>query len=963
MNLLFTRIITVKCRYLGLLIVLLTPLLGWGQATIANYDFNSTTGSFASTTSVPATSSASGVAATVTASKAFTITGTSGIATGGSAFTANAVAGSAISMGSLGVTSTDYFQFSLGDVALPKYAAFKLYLQAYRSASGPTSLALQYSLNGGAYVPYGNSISLGTTAFNENVIDLSALTALNSPRSLTFQLVVMGSGGGVARIDNFQVQAVNTVDPVISSLTPGTVEAGSADFTLLVGGSNFTNGAVVNFNGLDLATAYNSATSLTAVVPAAAVATTGNYSVTVTNPTAGSATSVAVVLPVTPALTRWTGAANTNSWFDAANWSTRTVPNAATEEVLLDHRFVAGSYTVSIDQNTAVAIKSLTVNPGVGDSIFALVPATNAVSPAALTLGSTTAALALAIYNRGVVTNASGAAAGTNVAGIEVAGTMATAFIYNGGSYRHASSLGHRLVAENLNVLIGTEQGIFDLRLPANASSSYALSTSGRNYGTLILRNRPGAATSGYLATASTLSVQGNLIIGAGVTLNATINNDLRIAGDVRSQGTFQFKETSPVSATSQVLLAGTKVQTISGVFILNGAVGLAINNPTGVMLATPVQLGGALTLTSGTLTTTATNLLTLTAPATINGGSSTSFINGPLARQTAAGALTNLFFPTGSGAAYRPITLNATAQDATSYLVSQTEGLAPSANNLLAGTTALPTLTRVSQVRFYTITPTPAANNFSGTVTIPYGTDDQVNTPNSPGFTIGKNSGSGWQNIGNSGINVSTPAPAGGYASGTITSGTFTSFSNFALAKTDANAAVNPLPVALTSFTVRRQSTGVAINWITASEVDNAHFEVQRSLDGQVFTTVADEVGHGTTTQVSHYAARDLGAPAGLLYYRLHQVDTGGQVTSSQVVALAATEAATALVLYPNPAHDHLTVLAPAGTAVQVLDLTGRLLQAGALPPSGAVEVQALMPGSYLLRVGEQQVLRFSKQ
>lgn len=931
--------------------LLLLPIVSWGQVTVVAYDFNSTT-----TPGSPAMAAA-GITSAASASKSSPYG--AGAPTGPAAFV-TAAAGNALTMNNVAAANAEYFQVALEGATLPKYTAFKLYVQGFRSGTGPTALTLQYSLNGGTYVSTSNVLTpVNSTAFAEATFDLSGLSGLNALTSLGFRLLASGSTGGNVRIDNFQLQATNAVDPVVNTLSPSMVEAASPDFALAVGGSNFQSGAVVNLNGQSLATTYNSAASLSALVPAAAIATPGSYPVTVTNPAAGSTASLPATLTVTPALTRWTGAAKTSSWFDAANWSTGALPGAA-DEVLLDHRFVAGSYTVSLDQNTAVAIKSLTVNPGVGDSIFALVPASNTVAPAALTLGSTSAALALAIYNKGVVTNASGASSGT---GIDAAGTAATVFIYNGGSYRHASILGHRLVAENLALVSGTEQGIFDFRLPANASSSYALSTSGRNYGTLILRNRPGAPTSGYIATASALSVQGDLLIGAGVTLTATVNNDFRLAGDVRSQGTFQFRETSPASATSQVLLAGSKLQTISGTFTLSGAVGLAINNPAGVVLASPVALGGQLTLSSGTLTTTAANLLTLSATASVGGGSSTSFVNGPLARTTAAGPLTNLVFPTGSGAAYRPVVLTATTQDATTYLVTQTEGPAPDYNNLPASATALPPLTRVSRVRSYTITPQPAANNFSGTVTLGFGADDQVNAPNEASLVIGKNSGGGWQNIGNGGVSVTTPAPSGGYASGTITSGTFTSFSSFALAKTDANAANNPLPVTLTSFTARRQAADVRLSWATAAELHNARFDVERSLDGQAFTTIATVVGQGTTTQASRYAALDAGAPAGQLYYRLRQVDTDGQASSSPVVALAATDARAGLSLFPNPAHDRLTVAAPVGTLVRVLDLTGRLLLTSTLPPSGEVEVLALPPGSYLLRVGERQVLRFAKQ
>jgi hypothetical protein len=934
-------------HFIVLLLVVL-PLISLGQTTIVNFDFNSATAYPA----LPA-ATATGLNAAASSSEAFAI-GT-GIGTGTSAFTANA-AGPALVMNSSSGTNTKYFQFSLDGPSLPKYSTFKIYLQGYRSGTGATTLTLQYSVNGGSYTSFGSAYAPGNAVFTEGGYDLSGLSALNAPTSLTFRLLASGaSGSGSLRVDNFQVQAVNTVDPLITSLAPSTIEAGSADFALAVAGSAFKPGAVVSFNGQNLATTYNSSASLLATVPAAAITTAGSYPIVVTNP--GGIASPAATFSVTPALVHWTGAAGSTSWFDLANWSTGALPTT-TDEVVLDHRYVAGSFIVSLDQNVAVSIKSLTVNPGAGDSIFALVPAGN-TQTTALALSNTAAGtVALAIYNKGVVTNASGAGSGS---GIDVLGTSATAFIYSGGSYRHATVRSHTAVVENLSAVAGTELGIFDFRLPTNGTASYALSLSGRIYGTLVLRNRPGQAATSFTGAGTTLTIQGNLVIGPGVTFAPAINNDLRVAGDIRAQGIFQFKETSPASPTSQVVLMGTKLQAISGTFQLSGGVGLAINNPAGATLATTVTLGGPLTLTNGILTTTAANLLTLSPTASIAGGSPTSYVIGPLVRQTNAGPLTGLVFPTGSSASYRPITLNATAQDATTYLVTQTEGPAPDYTNLPASTSALFQLTRVSRARSYTITPTPAANNFSGTVTLPFGPDDQVNAPNDASFVIGKNSGSGWQNIGNSAVSVTTAAPMGGYASGTLTSGTFTSFSNFALASTSSDAAVNPLPVTLTSFAARRLAAHVHLNWATASEVHHARFEVQRSADGQVFSAVASVAGHGTTALAHQYTALDPTAPNTLLYYRLAQVDTDGHTTFSPVVVLATT---TAAVLYPNPTRDQLVVPAPAGAQVRVLDLMGRVLQTATLPPSGEVSVASLPAGTYLLQLNEgAQTLRFSKE
>ena len=90
---------------------------------------------------------------------------------------------------------------------------------------------------------------------------------------------------------------INSI-PSISNLTPGGASAGDAQFTLLVSGSNFVNGATVSWNGKNLVTTYLNSFTLTAVVPASAIAAPGSVSVIVTNPAPGSGTSNAAAFDV-----------------------------------------------------------------------------------------------------------------------------------------------------------------------------------------------------------------------------------------------------------------------------------------------------------------------------------------------------------------------------------------------------------------------------------------------------------------------------------------------------------------------------------------------------------------------------------------------------------------------------------------------------------------------------------------
>ncbi|GAA3964925.1 T9SS type A sorting domain-containing protein [Hymenobacter antarcticus] len=160
------------------------------------------------------------------------------------------------------------------------------------------------------------------------------------------------------------------------------------------------------------------------------------------------------------------------------------------------------------------------------------------------------------------------------------------------------------------------------------------------------------------------------------------------------------------------------------------------------------------------------------------------------------------------------------------------------------------------------------------------------------------------------------------------------------------------PLPVVLTSFVAQRQPAGVQLRWATATEVNNREFAVQRSSDGTHFTTVSTQPGHGTATQPRSYSYFDRQAPPAPLYYRLRQVDFDGAATFSAIVAVPG-KAATELAVFPNPAHDFFTIIAPAATRYRLLNQLGQEVGQGLITNGTAtVELAHLPAGLYQLSV-----------
>ncbi|RZK55886.1 MAG: hypothetical protein EOO59_10240, partial [Hymenobacter sp.] len=169
-------------------------------------------------------------------------------------------------------------------------------------------------------------------------------------------------------------------------------------------------------------------------------------------------------------------------------------------------------------------------------------------------------------------------------------------------------------------------------------------------------------------------------------------------------------------------------------------------------------------------------------------------------------------------------------------------------------------------------------------------------------------------------------------------------------------DVAATPLPVVLTDFAGQRQALAVALRWRTASEQHNAGFEIQRRpVAATEFETIGFVAGGGLASRATGYTYRDAAAPAGLVYYRLRQLDLDGTATYSPVVAIdgGTPTPATLLPVVPQPAHDWLQAQV-VGTAepvtLRLLDGLGRVVRQQACQPAARVEVSGLPPGIYYL-------------
>ena len=392
---------------------------------------------------------------------------------------------------------------------------------------------------------------------------------------------------------------------------------------------------------------------------------------------------------------------------------------------------------------------------------------------------------------------------------------------------------------------------------------------SGKTLNNLVINNPSG--TNRYVVltdhtTYKNLILTGNLNIIAG-ELRASAPDassaNISIAGNWTNTGTF-----TPGTSTT-VTFSGSSLQQYKD----NGTLkNVTLNNPAGLTLISPMNISGVLTLTSGLLTSTSSNLLTLGAAATVAGGSNTSFVNGPCA--LTARITVPMVAPIGKGSAYRPLTSVMNTLTGSGTLTAEQFETSPSGILTASGVDG------ISNVRYFRVDKSSGITGGDANLTLSWGDDDNVADPTS--ITVcGQADGGNWNYQNHDGGYTLTAT--GGY----VTTGSFDASNatgNFALGNLTGGG--NPLPVSLSSFSASPSNGAIKLNWKTSVETGNHGFDIERSSDKSVWATLTFIQGQGNSNSSKAYFYSDNSIKkAGKYYYRLKQIDNNGGYKYSNIV------------------------------------------------------------------------------
>jgi Domain of unknown function (DUF4082)/Secretion system C-terminal sorting domain len=188
--------------------------------------------------------------------------------------------------------------------------------------------------------------------------------------------------------------------------------------------------------------------------------------------------------------------------------------------------------------------------------------------------------------------------------------------------------------------------------------------------------------------------------------------------------------------------------------------------------------------------------------------------------------------------------------------------------------------------------------------------------------------------------------------------------------------AGSTPLPVVLVQFLATKNDDGtIKISWATSQEENSDYYNVERSGDQSVWSSIGTVKARGYSSTTTNYFLTDKSPLDGTGYYRLKMVDLDGKFTYSKAIPVTTDNSSLPLVIYSNPFSDQIrlkvNVSRPQNLILTVTDLLGKTYISQSYQAQSGDNFVNLQPsagssGMYILRIqgdSYDQTVKLEKQ
>jgi hypothetical protein len=523
-------------------------------------------------------------------------------------------------------------------------------------------------------------------------------------------------------------------------------------------------------------------------------------------------------------------------------------------------------------------------------------------------------------------------------------------YVVNNSFLLGADNLLQAGIVETQNNKFGqTGSGTTILRSALNSGSNYMRDGNNKFFGN--------AQWDAFASPAGSILIQ-QTFFGADTCLgNVTINLKGLSSADLAGNGLYigkglslQNNGTGTIAQTNSVpgihfIGADTANYAYGGTGSAPSFIMLEMNRRGGLRLLSPLTYRDYLVFTRGIILSSPSNPVIVPASAVVIGPWDSSYVDGPVRRI----GNTAFTFPLGTNNVYAPLSITAPSLTTDAFTVQYFNHLAHIDG--YDSTQHDVSLNHLSRKEYWTVERTMGTSNVKVTLSWKTLRSGVVNSITD--LRVAHWNGSTWKDEGIGAI-------SGDNDEGTIQSfNTISSFSPFTLASTTTS---NQLPVRFITFDVQLQKEGtVWIQWTTANEINNDHFEVQRSNDLVNWLNLQAVFPNATGA----YSYMDYGAGNGINYYRIQQVDPDGTCSYTQIKMIDMQSKV--IFLWPNPVVNEMHLRLPFSNGIiDITDEAGKKLLTKIINATNMViPLHQLKAGIYFVTIktaGELHVLKFLK-
>ncbi|MEL6987446.1 MAG: SdrD B-like domain-containing protein, partial [Bacteroidota bacterium] len=170
------------------------------------------------------------------------------------------------------------------------------------------------------------------------------------------------------------------------------------------------------------------------------------------------------------------------------------------------------------------------------------------------------------------------------------------------------------------------------------------------------------------------------------------------------------------------------------------------------------------------------------------------------------------------------------------------------------------------------------------------------------------------------------------------------------------------PLPVELLSLNAQVVNKKVRLVWQVTQEINLEKYNIERSYDGSVFTTI----GTVPANNRNQYSYIDNSALHKVVYYRLSMFNLDRSSEKSEIVAVNFDDSKR-IALAPNPFTDKLNLLYEQDAGVikliEIFDLQGKLMSRYSKEDIGnSLDLSYLSNGAYIIQITFDEFLQIEK-